>query len=359
MTAKIIQTIIILAVLIAGFLAIYLQKPFSQQEKKQPEEIKAIIKTSPIPTISLPIDTMNESLFGILGEGRGSDFTNSQMNTEILNQLFDQMKQKEVQAVFFTGNIVSGLEKGNGQPKPIDSKKLQNELKDFSKLYQDVFKEEIPLFPVLGDRETEIPGSAKEFIETFHLQGAQAFGGELLYTVSAGHAFFAIIATDALVDGSTKVGVSFSDSVLKWLDFVLKGGAKTHRYLFVLGYEPAFPSTTTFLKERRPERDEFWKILIQNNVLAYFSSKEHLFDRSNRHGVWQIISGGGGAPTRHGRGTPFHHALILTIPGDRKPFEKERKIQDPQVQVIDNKGNIVEEFTLGQENQPLYQMRIS
>lgn len=218
----------------------------------------------------------------------------------------------------------------------------------------------IPLFPALGDREIVIKGSAKSFINEFKLQGAEIFDDELFYTVSAGDAFFAVIATDELVDGHKKVEESFTEPMLRWLDSVLKEGAKNHKYLFVVGYEPAFPSTTTFSIKRQPQRDAFWKILASNKVLAYFSSKEHLFDRSNRYGVWQIISGGGGAPLSQGGGTlPFYHTLVLTIPGNQENVETEKKPKGPSVQVIDNKGNIVEEFTLGQDNQPLYQMRIS
>lgn len=371
MRAKIIQTIIILAVIAACFFAFYLQRapvspeptPTIEQPKIIPpkEKVKKEIPVPPYPTFVLPVDVQKDSHFGILGEGRGSDFADDHVNKEVLNQLFDELKVRKVQAVFFSGNTVAGVEKGQGgHAKPIDNMKLQEELTEFSQLYHNAFGNGVPIFPALGDREIVIPGSAKNFIDVFNLKGAEIFEEELLYTVSAGQAFFAVIATDEFLDGHTKVEEGFTEAMLEWLDSVLKEGAKNHKYLFVVGYEPAFPSTTTFSIKKQPQRDAFWRILAQNKVLAYFSSKEHLFDRSNRYGVWQIISGGGGAPVSQGGGSlPFYHALVLTIPGENKEMEEEKKPRGPSVQVIDNKGNMVEEFTLGQENQPLYQMRIS
>jgi hypothetical protein len=201
--------------------------------------------------------------------------------------------------------------------------------------------------------------SAESFIDAFDLLGAKIIGKELLYTVSAGHAFFAVIATDEPMVGLNEPEGNFSSDMLSWLDKALKEGAKNHKYLFVVGYEPAFPSTTTFSKTHLPERDAFWKILIDNKVLAYFSSKEHLFDRSNRSGVWQIISGGGGAPLSQGGGNiPFYHGLVLTIPGDKETKEKGKQ-KVPGVQVIDIEGNTIEEFLIGPDSHPLYQMRIS
>jgi hypothetical protein len=369
MTTKIIQTLIILAVLTACFLAFYLQKPVSEQSETEgkpesKEKTHFIEKTSPLektPTFTLRIDEKNESRFGIIGEGRGNDFSEKSVNKEVLSQLFNELKVRNVQAIFLSGNTVSAVEKGEGgHAKPVDNQKLQEELLEFSDLYHSKFGNDVPVYPALGDREFVVQGSAKSFIEEFHLQGAKVLGNELLYTVSAGHAFFAVITTNELMDKHGNVQESFKDSVLEWLDRVLQEGAKTHKYLFVVGYEPAFPSATTFLKEKLPQRDAFWKVLTDNKVLAYITSKEHLFDRSNRYGVWQIISGGGGAPLSQGGGSlPFYHSLILTIPGDQEDVEKENKPQGPSVQVIDNRGYVIEEFTLGQEHQPLYQMRIS
>lgn len=357
MKTKVIQTLIIVAVIIAAFLAFYLRRPVEVKPEVVPgkQQVKAL--SAEKPTFVLSIDTKKPALFGILGEARGDDSSEEPINTAVLNQLLEVLKIRQVQAIFFSGNLVSGVDKQNDSDsfKPINDESLENDLKQFSQLYDSILGSDLPFYPALGDREILIPNSAETFIKHFKLQGATLLGGELLYTVSAGRAFFAVIATDELSPGRKTVEQTFSSGMLEWLDKVLKEGAKNHRYLFVIGYEPAFPSTSTFSKAHMPQRDAFWKLLIDNKVLAYFSSKEHLFDRSNRGGVWQIISGGGGAPLSQGGGShPFFHCLLLNIPA-----ETAEKNKEPTVQVIDNTGKIIDEFILDSENQPLYQMRIS
>lgn len=385
MKGAILQVLILCAVIAVGYLAFDLRQPVLQEPKVpesipvvpaevlSPKEIPAEKKRGAAATFTLLLDTTKTNNFGILGESRGEDFAEDPINTTILNQLLLQLKIRDVKAVFFTGNMVSGVEQGEKHAsKPINAPKLSKDLQRFTDLYKSVFEGGTPFYPALGDREIMISSSAEKFIEQFHLQGAKAIGGELLYTVSAGDAFFAVIGTDQFKDGQKSAEETFSDAMLEWLSEALLEGGQTHKYLFVIGYEPAFPSTTTFSKEHLPQRDAFWKILVQNKVLAYFSSKEHLFDRSNRNGVWQIISGGGGAPLSQGGGSlPFFHALVLTIPGSEELKDREKegnreikseksvKSLSPGIQVIDTQGNVIEEFSLGNENQALYQMRIS
>jgi hypothetical protein len=379
MKGAILQILILCAVIVVGYLAFDWRQPVVpvQEAPEKPavspeEHLPSIEKPSEkkgTPTFTLLLDNKKTNYFGILGETRGQDFEEDPINSTVLNQLFLQLKIRNVKALFLSGNIVSGIiQEGKKKTKPISDQKLSKDLQHFFELYKSIFEGGTPLYPAMGGREVMIKNGAKQFIEQFHLYGARVVDNQLLYTVSAGDAFFAIIGTDEIIDGSEKSQEAFSDSMLKWLSEVLAEGAKTHKYLFVVGFEPAFPSTTTFSKGHLPQRDAFWKILVQNKVLAYFSSKEHLFDRSNRNGVWQIISGGGGAPLSQGGGShPFFHALVLSLPGtedegDDKVKGKGRKnikADFPSIQVIDTDGNVIEEFSLSRENQPLYQMRIS
>ena len=350
MKSKIIQALIICAVIAAGILAVYLQKPI------QPVTTPAIqVEQPPIPTtFSLPVDAKKPVQIGILGESRGKDFHEDPINLDVLGQLLKALKIREVEAIFFTGNLVAGVDKKDPLNQPVYNQKLKDSLEQFSVLYNGIFDDKVPFYPALGDRELLIPNSGQTFIDHFKLEGAIVLGNELLYTVSIGDAMFAVIATDEIMDGQRSAEEAYSTKTLEWLEKVLRDGARKHKYLFVVGYEPAFPSTTTYSKTNMPQRDAFWKILISNKVLAYFSSKEHFFDRSYRYGVWQIITGGGGAPVnRVGGKQAFYHSLVLTIP------ESDDEKSAPGVQVIDDQGNIVEEFSLSTENQPLYQMRIS
>lgn len=356
MRSQVLQTIIIFAVMVAAFLAFYLRESVLLPTKSSsisPKKVKERVFSA---TFNLALDPKKTSRFGFLGEARADDSAEEPINFAVLNQLLDVMQAREVQAIFFAGNLLSGMQtESSGLVKPIDEQRVELSLQKFSTLYEGIFASKVPFYPTLGDRELQIPKSVETFIHDFHLQGALVKDGQFLYTVSAGQSFFAVITTDELSQKSQSVEQSFNPFVLEWLNGTLTEAAKTYKYLFLIGYEPAFPSTTTFSKAQTPQRDAFWKILIDHKVLAYFASKEHLFDRSNRFGVWQIITGGGGAPLSQGGGSlPFFHCLVLTIPG-----EDEKNPGAPAIQVIDKEDRVVEEFTLTPTHQPLYEMRIS
>jgi len=364
MKGKIIQILIIFAVGVAAFLALYLQQPRPEKAPIQPAVKESAKEIVPIPTpisipalapISIPtpepkpsplftvkVDADKPIKIGIFGESREDDESEPGFNTVIVSKILKALKKNQAQAIFFMGNLVSGVEKSEkDKQSKIDVQQLEQKLKEFSSLYSGVFGADVPFFPVLGDREIAIADSAETFMEQFHLNGAVIIEKELVYGVSIGPAFFAVIASEI-----------FSPQALARLQQTLSDAAKTHKNLFVIGYEPAFPSASTYLKESASKNGAFWKILVDNHVMAYFSSKEHLFDRSERYGVWQIISGGGGAPLSQGGGSqPFFHGLILTL-----PVEKEKK---PTIQVIDVDGDAIGEYELNDQQGPLHQMRIS
>nr|QIQ10882.1 hypothetical protein OJOKFFHK_00025 [uncultured bacterium] len=101
---------------------------------------------------------------------------------------------------------------------------------------------------------------------------------------------FAVIGTDEIMDGRRGAEETYSVKMLEWLEKALADGARTHKYLFVVGYEPAFPSTTTFSKTKLHKETNFGKSWLKIKSQHIFSSKEHFFDRSYRYGVWQIIT---------------------------------------------------------------------
>lgn len=205
MKGMILQLLILCAVIATGYMAFYLRQPVQpatpvilpEKPPAAPSETYPPKKNRFSPTFTLLIDPTQLSNFGILGEGRGEDLAKQAINGTILDQLFTQLKIRKVKAIFFTGNIVSGVEQDNKKKlQPISYQKLSEDLAGFSDLYKGIFEGGTPFYPALGDREVMIKQSGNAFIEKFHLQGAQLLGDELLYTVSAGNAFFAVIGTD-------------------------------------------------------------------------------------------------------------------------------------------------------------------
>lgn len=334
----------IIIVILAVLLIYYRHTPSKPPARPAKEEVSV----PPKEIMTVPVGADQALFIGFIGESWGDAETGEAFNAVVLEHLLQVLSHHHVQAVFATGNIVTAQDH---DLKP-DSWVMRQQLQDFSQLYHSVMGK-VPFFPAMGPREAAASTTSQDFRENFNLGkgipfDATAFG----YSVSIGKAFFAVIPTSIADIQSGNVEQTFSIKMLEWLDGVLKVAAETHTYLFVVGYEPAFLPTVTFPDKQTPQRDAFWQVLVDNEVSAYFCSHDQLFDRTNRSGVWQIVSGGGGSPYKEGRkDKPFFHCLLLTIPaGDRKV---------PLVEVLDENGNVKDKFDLTPENSLLHQLHIS
>jgi hypothetical protein len=334
-----------------AFLALYTRHTLTPPPSEKVSEEQGL----PITVAVSPDQPLH---IGIMGESRGDELQGIPFNLPLFRQFLSVYNKKEVQAVFFSGNLISAHERPklrdrrDEAPIVIDNPTFAAQLKNLSALIQNYLGPNIPFFPVMGDREAAVEGASKSFREVFHLTKSVEFDDvAFAYSVSIGDAFFALIPTDNF-NPKHELEKTFSSAMLEWLQQVLKEAAETHKYLFVVGHEPAFPTKAVlFLSsvEHLQQRDAFWKILVDNHVLAYFCSHELLFDRSNRHGVWQIISGGAGAPLDSPKGETFFHILILIVPEDQKT--------PPSIQLLNEKGEVNDEFELSK--QTLFQQRIS
>lgn len=338
--------------------------------------------------LALHVNPSQPLRIGIIGETRGDVSTAEAFNQEVLVKLVEMLKRKKVQAIFFTGDMVMGWTKltaelkaaGSGaKPPPIympdrslagdkeiakkyisNAQSLKEQLDSFTKvLHETVGHQQIAFFPLMGTHEAIGPDAAQIFRQEFHLESSAPFDPHAVaYTVSAGDAFFVVISTDYYSpSGETLVSHHLSPELMRWVEQMLQAGAKTHKYLFVMGHEPAFSTASIFsgypgLDDDQSQRDFFWGLLKEYGVLAYFSSQERLYDRSNRQGVWQIVSGGGGAPLEaKGGSNAFYHSLLLTIP-------PAGSADAPKVEALDLNGDVVDAFELRPQQQPLHQLRI-
>jgi len=83
---------------------------------------------------------------------------------------------------------------------------------------------------------------------------------------------------------------------LDWLAADLANSDKPFKLVF--GHDPAFPAVRHFgtSLDMYPDlRDQFWQILKDNNVKAYFCGHEHVLDHWIKDDVHQIIAGTSGA----------------------------------------------------------------
>lgn len=297
---------------------------------------------------------------GFLGETSGDGIESEGYNADVVERLFEIFKASSVKAVFMGGNLVSGLiqetpKKGDIAEKSpkADQATLAKQLKNFISLYRKVLGPAVPLFPVPGDHETQLASGSQIFRNLFDLDRSITFeDNTFAYTVVLGEALFVLVPTDIYDGTSQHSDPAFNQEMLNWLDGVLKSAASKYRFRFVIGHEPAFTLTSTFSAARVAQGQAFWQILANNHVSAYFSSNEHVFDRTNYRGVWQIISGGGGALRREGGGQAhIFHCLVLVIPAD--------KDKHPKVQVIDVDGYLIDQFELSPIPAMLYKRHIS
>ncbi|MBW1687525.1 MAG: metallophosphoesterase, partial [Deltaproteobacteria bacterium] len=90
-----------------------------------------------------------------------------------------------------------------------------------------------------------------------------------------------------------------TDALYNWLQADLI--ATTQPLIFVLGHEPAWPQPDAdsgrmrhlgdSLDQYPSNRDRFWSLLRQHQVVAYLHGHTHNFSSVNIDGVWQIDAG--------------------------------------------------------------------
>ncbi|MBL7132344.1 MAG: hypothetical protein ISS45_13290, partial [Candidatus Omnitrophica bacterium] len=85
------------------------------------------------------------------------------------------------------------------------------------------------------------------------------------------------------------------------------------------------------------ERDEAWSIFQENGVDMYFCGHEHLYNRSIKQGIRQVITGGAGARLRaFSKNGGFYHFVIVDVKDNG----------ECEVVVKDNNGMIRDNFVV-------------
>lgn len=291
-------------------------------------------------------------------------FLQNGFNPEVLGKLLDRIKAQQPEALFFTGNLIWSLklpqddkqasivkltpardQLGNIAYQPVgiyDSGLFRERLKRFAAFVKARLGN-IPLYPVVGETEAAGPDSLQIFKEQFPVPNSTIIdSSQLVYNVSIGNADF-IVLSFAAFDSKTNTLLQqrMTNSMLKWVDDTLTARASHQTYLFAVGNEPAFSPEALFNSyagDDRAGRMRFWHLLMRHGVLAYFCSNQPIFDRTYRYGVWQILSGGGGAERdiEHDDTRTFYHYLLLTIPEQGAPL----------LQVFDQRGRKRDELLI-------------
>jgi hypothetical protein len=126
-----------------------------------------------------------------------------------------------------------------------------------------------------------------------------ANGVQTTYSFDYENSHFVML--DEYYNGSSDTGTDGDvvNALYNWLVADLNATNKAH--IFVFGHEPAYPQPDAdngllrhkgdSLDKYQANRDRFWNLLRDKNVVAYVCGHTHCYSAVNINGVWQLNSG--------------------------------------------------------------------
>ncbi len=279
------------------------------------------------------------------------------VNAKVLGPLLRAIRARKPTAVLFTGDLVygkdlrpgrarqgvedDGEDGGDGRELVYSGEILRRQLDAFDRVLRSQLGDRIPFYPAMGNHEARGVDSLGIFRARFGLPpGPDRDETGLAYTVDIGGAHVAFVSTDGFDPRSGRRSKHrVPDSLLDWLERDLAAHSNS-RYRFVVGHEPAFTAHRPEPKglDKHPEaRDRFWRILQAGGVSAYFCGHQHLYQSSYHDGVWQVITGGAGAPLSDYAPERFYHYVMLALPAAGA---------GPSVRVYDDAGRLRDSLRL-------------
>ncbi|MFA4991533.1 MAG: metallophosphoesterase [Candidatus Omnitrophota bacterium] len=235
--------------------------------------------------------------FAFISDTQGHD--EDGVNDDVLAAVMGRIKSEGVDFILVGGDMVSGT---------AHTREHANQLSGWKKAMS---KYKIPFYAAASNHVIQSETSERVFRSVFEMpQNGPAVLKELVYSFSHDNAHFISIDTEEYGNFHNIGKKQFA-----WLRRDLKKNRK--KVVFVFGHDPAFPvrSHVGGSLDRFPEkRDELWALFRDHDVEAYLCGHEHLYNKSARDGVYQIIAGGAGgglvaAPENGG----FHHYVVVNV----------------------------------------------
>ena len=307
---------------------------------------------------------MSDSRSAVGGDGRNYNG----VNRHVLERLMQQAMGRGVELVVFAGDLVDGY-------VTVPSE-YQRQLRAWMESVAP-FHMHVPIYEVMGNHELLADAWSEGWMadragplnsQTVFAQavvnptnGPPTEAGkppydESVYSFDYGSAHFAMVNSNhwhrnrfarddhpALPRGQREGMLSAAQ--LEWLDKDLAAArARGQTHLFVFTHEPSFPTgghahDAMYYGGRIPEvlamRDRFWGTLVRHRAVAAFFGDEHNYSRTlidtqvdekYAYPVWNIITGGAGAPY-YARDMsvpwadavktfkPDHHFVVITVDG--------------------------------------------
>lgn len=250
---------------------------------------------------------MSAFRFIVTGDSRGKDFGINEMT---FRRILENIKglEKQPDFILFLGDMVNGEDN------------LEDELRE----WRDIAREYYPVtmyYPSIGNHENNeaIFNKVFNYLPNRQLRGY----GRTVYAFDYFNSRFIILNSIR----KNRNGNYVIDNVqLMWLEGLLKDNTITHK--FVAFHVPAFPTGHHYggsLDSDIAARNRLWAIINKYKTTAVFSGHEHNYSRriidssfssygyNFRNKVYQIISGGAGAPLS-GRRKDVKNVIIGPIP---------------------------------------------
>ena len=234
--------------------------------------------------------------FAVIGDTRANN--EDGINIEIMKIVLEKIKSEKVDFIVVAGDMITGS---------VKSRVHMNRLKKWKGIIE---RYGIPSYIVVGNHEVESELSENIVRLVFEMPGNGPDGlKELVYSFDHKNVHFIVLDTDVF-NNFHKIG----GQQLEWLKEDLEKNKE--RNIFVFGHEPAYPAyghIGSSLDKYVSDRDELWGVFRQYNIRAYFCGHEHLYSSSVHDGIYQIITGGGGAPLAAPEKGGFYNFVIVDV----------------------------------------------
>jgi len=234
--------------------------------------------------------------FAVMGDTQGSG-TNAVAENEFSRIVQDVLSANPpVQFVVVVGDLVSGSK---------DDAVMQNEFQQWREIAQSWYQSNfsgLNVYVIPGNHDEKNPDNyLNVWQEAFPElpDNGPAYDLKMTYSFDKGPCHLVALNTSI-------PRLPYAHTVdTPWLRADLENSDKPIKLVF--GHEPAYKIAVDHIASldcQSAIRDEFWNILSNNRVKAYFCGHDHGYDHWIKDNVHQIITAGGGG---HG----FFHYLII------------------------------------------------
>ncbi|MDR7866545.1 MAG: metallophosphoesterase [Sporomusaceae bacterium] len=247
--------------------------------------------------------------FAMISDTHDSDMVRTRTGvTAHLAPIVNYIVDEHPDFVIQTGDLITGAQTLMTSPV---FRKYDMQYAYYKQVTAPFSRANIPLFVIRGNHDyglhNEDPALNKAYMadiaRTMPQNGPPAAKG---LSYSFVHNKIKFIMVDQYVNAANGI-VTLP---MEWIkdELASRQGAE---HIFVMGHSPAFtPDTTASSKiaqfnlfDQTNLRDQFWKLLTDNQVTAYISGHEHLYFRGRANGLPQIVIGNLGSDANYNPAT--------------------------------------------------------